>query len=123
MNGNGNETKAASVSAAAGVATAQQRQQLSLRYVDQPDLKETFADSIGALSFDGQSLRIEFTVTRMDEVKPNTTLSGRRYPACRLVLPPIAAAELINKMQQIGAALAQAGVMKATPKGKEEAEK
>jgi hypothetical protein len=123
MNGNGNETKAAAVPTA-GVASAQQRQQLSLRYVDQPDLKETFADSIGALSFDGQSLRIEFTVTRMDEVKPNAALSGRRYPACRLVLPPMAAAELINKMQQIGAALAQAGVMKAAPaKGKEEAEK
>ncbi len=106
---------------------AQQRQPIALRYVDRPDCLETFADSISNLSFDGQSLRIEFAITRMDEVKANTPMSGRRYPACRLVLPPMAAAELINRMQQIGAALAQAGVMKANPavpaKGKGEAEK
>ena len=35
------------------------------------------------LIFDGQSLRIEFAVTRIDEVKPNMPITGRRYPACR----------------------------------------
>jgi hypothetical protein len=89
--------------------------QITLRYVDRPDCDETFADSINALSFDGQSLRIEFGVTRLDERKPNALSSGRRYPACRLVLTPAAAIDLINKMQQIGAALVQAGVVKATP--------
>ncbi len=90
----------------------QQRQQVTLRYIDRPECVETFADSIPHLSFDGQSLRIEFAVTRMDEVKPNVPLTGRRYPACRLVLPPGAAVELINRMQQIGAALTQAGVLR-----------
>ena len=33
-------------------------------------------------------------------------------PACRLVLPPAAAVDLINRMQQIAAALTQAGVVK-----------
>jgi len=123
---NSDEAKqaAAGTTAAAG---GQQRQPITLRYVDRPDCLETFADSISNLSFDGQSLRIEFAITRMDEMKPNSPMSGRRYPACRLVLPPMAAAELINRMQQIGAALAQAGVMKATPvaaaKGKNEDEK
>jgi hypothetical protein len=55
-------------------------------------------------------------VTRLDEVKPNTPLTGRRYPACRVVLPPAAAIDLINRMQQIAAALTQAGVAKATPR-------
>jgi len=91
---------------------APQRQQVTLRYVDRPECAETFADSIHGLSFDGQSLRIEFAITRMDEVKPNSPMTGRRYPACRLVLPPGAAVELINRMQQIAAALTQAGVLR-----------
>jgi len=86
--------------------------QITLRYIDRPDCEETFADSINALAFDGQALRIEFGVTRLDEKKADGPLSGRRYPACRLVLTPVAAVDLINKMQQVGAALAQAGVVK-----------
>jgi hypothetical protein len=102
---------------AAGAAP--ERQQASIRYLDHPDMTETFADSITGLIFDGQTLRIEFGVTRFDEVKPNTQITGRRYPACRLVLPPAAAVELINRMQQIGTALTQAGVVKPTPRATE----
>ncbi len=51
-------------------------------------------------------------MSRVDEIKPNTPITGRRYPACRLVLPPGAAVELINRMQQIGSALAKAGLVK-----------
>jgi hypothetical protein len=91
---------------------AANRQQVTLRFVDQPELAETFADSIAHLSFDGQSLRIEFAVTRMDDVKQGAALTGRRYPACRLVLPPAAAVELINRMQQVANALTQAGVLR-----------
>ncbi|HZT28139.1 MAG TPA: hypothetical protein VFA57_20825 [Pseudolabrys sp.] len=99
----------------AGAAQQPQRQQVTLRYVDRPELTETFADSIAHLSFDGQSLRIEFGVTRMDDVKQGAPLTGRRYPACRLVLPPGAAVDLINRMQQIAAALTQAGVLRQNP--------
>ena len=86
--------------------------QATFRYIDRPELAETFADSINSLLFDGQSLRIEFGVSRVDEMKPNVPPTGRRYPACRLVLTPMAAIELINRMQQVGSALAQAGVVK-----------
>lgn len=89
------------------------RQPATIRYLDRADMVETFADSITGLIFDGQTLRIEFGVTRFDDVKPNTAITGRRYPACRLVLPPPAAVDLINRMQQIAAALTQAGVVKA----------
>jgi hypothetical protein len=89
------------------------RQPATIRYLDRADMVETFADSITGLIFDGQTLRIEFGVTRFDDVKPNTAITGRRYPACRLVLPPAAAVDLINRMQQIAAALTQAGVVKA----------
>ena len=96
-------------------APAAQRQQATIRYVDRPDVAETFADAVSGLIFDGQTLRIEFAVTRVDEVKPGAPISGRRYPTCRVVLPPAAAVDLINRMQQIAAALTQAGVVKATP--------
>jgi hypothetical protein len=88
----------------------------TIRYLDRADMEETFADSITGLIFDGQTLRIEFGVTRFDDVKPNAPITGRRYPACRLVLPPAAAVDLINRMQQIANALTQAGVVKATPR-------
>jgi hypothetical protein len=97
-------------------AGQRERQAATINYIDRPDIAETFVDSVSGLVFDGQSLRIEFAVTRIDEVKPGALITGRRYPACRLVLPPAAAVDLINRMQQVGAALTQAGVAKATPR-------
>jgi hypothetical protein len=92
---------------------AGKQQTASIRYVDQPECGETFADSINNVFFDGQTMRIEFGITRMDEMKQGQQLSGRRYPACRLVLPVSAAIDLINKMQQTANALQQAGVVKS----------
>jgi hypothetical protein len=86
----------------------------TIRYLDRADMAETFADTITGLTFDGQTLRIEFGVTRLDNVRANAPISGRRYPACRLVLPPTAAVDLINRMQQIATALRQTGVVKPT---------
>jgi hypothetical protein len=105
------EPKTAKPSDTAAPAPAE-RSAATIRYLDRADMEETFADSIGGLIFDGQTLRIEFAVTRFDEVKANTPITGRRYPACRLVLPPAAAVDLINRMQQIATALTQAGVVK-----------
>jgi hypothetical protein len=104
---------------AQATAAQRERQQASIRYIDRPDVMETFADAISGLVFDGQTLRIEFAVTRLDEVKPNSPITGRRYPACRLALPSAAAIELINRMQQIGAALRQASVARAAPRSPE----
>ena len=109
-------TAAPALSATAG---HRERQPATIRYLDRADMAETFADSINRLSYDGQTLRIEFGVTRFDEVKGSTPITGRRYPACRLVLPPAAAVDLINRMQQIGTALTRAGVVKAAPRPSE----
>ncbi len=108
-------TSKGSASGAAAPASAApgERQPATIRYLDRADMEETFADSITGLIFDGQTLRIEFGVTRFDDVKANAPITGRRYPACRLVLPPAAAVDLINRMQQIAAALTQAGVVKS----------
>ncbi len=67
--------------APAASAAAAERGAASIRYVDRADMVETFADSVTGLIFDGQTLRIEFGVTRFDDVKPNAPITGRRYPA------------------------------------------
>jgi hypothetical protein len=91
------------------------KQTATIRYIDQPDCRETFADSVQSVLFDGQTMRIEFGITRMDELKQGAPVTGRRYPACRLVLSTAAALDLINKMQQTATALQQAGIVKNAP--------
>src|ERR1700741_730315 len=108
-----------STSSSATSPEASERPQPAIRYVDRPDMAETFVDSITGLVFDGQTLRIEFGVTRLDEVKANSRFPGRRSPACRLVLPPAAAADLIARMQQTGAAIAQARAARAASRSGE----
>ena len=109
----GSSSTAAPTSAAVG---SSERPSPTIQYFDRVDIEETFADLIVGLIFDGQTLRIEFGVTRFEEVKPNSPITGRRYPASRLVLPTAAAVDLINRMQQIAAALTQAGVVRAAPR-------
>jgi hypothetical protein len=110
------ESTASKDGAPTAAPAAAERPQAQIRYLDRADMGETFADSITGLIFDGQTLRIEFGVTRFDDVKPKSAITGRRYPACRLVLPPAAAVDLINRMQQIAAALTQAGVVRQAPR-------
>jgi hypothetical protein len=86
---------------------------LTLKYIDRPEVSETFADVIHSVQLDGQVLRIELCVTRLDHpVNPKEPATARCYPVSRLVLSAPAAIDLINRMQQIGAALVQAGVLK-----------
>src|SRR6516165_688207 len=74
---------------ATGVAGGSEKTQPNTQYVDFLDVREIFADSINAVHFDGQSLRLEFGFTRLktDASAPQTF---QRFPACRLVLTPSA---------------------------------
>jgi hypothetical protein len=85
---------------------------IKFEYVDRPELSEVFADFVQRIQFDGQTLRFEFCVSRIEDQPPGPA-SGKRYPACRLVLSAAAAVDLMNKMQQITASLIKAGVLKA----------
>src|SRR4051812_10612089 len=87
--------------------------QVNYQYVDRPDVAEVFADFVQRIQFDGQTLRFEFCVSRMDDSPPGAGATGKRYPACRLVLSAAAAVDLMNKMQQITAGLIKAGVLKS----------
>jgi hypothetical protein len=51
---------------------------MSVRFVDLPDLPETFSDSIQGFAYDGNTLRIVFSVTRLDDPKPGAAPSARQ---------------------------------------------
>jgi hypothetical protein len=48
----------------------------------------------------------------MDDPAPPNPPTGKKYTACRLVLPPLAALDLVNKLQQLVALLEQQGIVK-----------
>jgi len=88
--------------------------QVKYQYMDRPEVAETFADFVNRIQFDGQTLRLEFCVSRLeDQPASGGAPTGTRYPACRLVLSAAAAVDLMNKMQQITAGLIKAGILKA----------
>ncbi|HEY4774139.1 MAG TPA: hypothetical protein VIH40_04905 [Xanthobacteraceae bacterium] len=97
-------------------ADAKTSRQPRLRYEDRPEVGETFADSIRSCVFDGQLMRIEFTVARFDDPGPQGIIEGRQVPVCRLVLNRTALADLFNRVGQLGAALTKAGVTIEPPK-------
>jgi len=89
-----------------------------VKYVDLPDLGETFADSVRFIGFDGQTWRIELTVTRLlpellNPAKPGPLQDAQRqYPALRLVLPINTGLELVNKLTQTMGAMEAQGLIK-----------
>ena len=85
---------------------------IETQYLDLPDLSETFSDHIEKFFFDGNTLRIEFAVRRIEDAQPNKAPTGKRYPVCRLVLHQEAAVDLINKLQGLTAALEKQGILK-----------
>jgi hypothetical protein len=77
-----------------------------------PEVSEVFADTMGVSFFDGSTLRLEFTASRMSEPKPEGNPAGARHVVCRLVLPAPCVVDLFNQLQQILRQLAQSGVVK-----------
>jgi len=86
------------------------------------NIPETFADGISLTFFDGNTLRLELTAARIDELKPQSQPTGGRHLVCRLVLTAPCAVDLINHMRRITAQLEQAGLVK-TEKAKAESAK
>lgn len=82
-------------------------------YVPNNDLKETFADGVAVVGFDGHNVRIELSVSRVGQNK-----SGREttlHPAARLVLPLNVAGDLLQKLGGAFADLEKQGVVKKGP--------
>jgi hypothetical protein len=79
-----------------------------IQHIDVPAIPETFADTVQGLVFDGQTFRVEFCVTRMDEMETaEGPATGKKYTACRMVLPPSAALELSTRLGRMVAAMVQ----------------
>ncbi len=89
-----------------------------LRYQDRPEINEVFTDSIRSCVFDGQVMRIEFTVARFDDPGALGLLEGRQVPVSRLVLNRQALADLFNRLGQLSNTLKKAGVTAETSKEK-----
>ena len=88
-----------------------------LRYLDRPELGETFSDSIRSCMFDGQNVRIEFTVGRFDDPGTLGIIEGKQVPVSRLVLSAPALIELLNRLGQVTESMRKAGILKITPPG------
>src|SRR3974377_2033139 len=84
---------------------------INIHRADLPDLAETFADCVDNVFFDGQTLRINFGVTRFDQLQQSGSVNARRFPACRPGLTPGAGVELMNQIRQLMAKMVQAGVI------------
>ena len=87
-------------------------EKVEVRFVDKPEISETFTDSINAMLFDGQTMRIEFCVTRLDAPKPNRSPTACRSPSCRVVLTPSTMLELFKRLSQVVNAMEKDGVIK-----------
>jgi len=81
-----------------------------VRYIDRPEISETFVDSLGIVTFDG-STRLELCTTRLDPPKPPDQPTARRYPVCRIVMTPETTVALFNQLQNIMNLLQQAGLV------------
>jgi hypothetical protein len=90
----------------------QNKVELQSQFVDRPDLDETFSDSIRSVTFDGQTMRLMFCATRLDQPKQTDPPAAKQYPVCRLVLTPPAAVDLFNKLQQLMSIMEKSGVIK-----------
>jgi hypothetical protein len=82
--------------------------------VDRPDVMETFCDHLGSLSFDGYAVRMEFSVSRVDDPKGTRKVSGKRFPVARLVATPHLAVDLCNQLQLLVAEFERLGLLAKT---------
>lgn len=81
-----------------------------IEYVDVPGISETYADAVRGMMFDGQNVRLELCVTRLDEPKKgNGAISGKRQTAARVVLPLSTALQLSSQLGRVLNTLAKRG--------------
>lgn len=95
--------------------TDQKPREPTFTYQNDPTIGEAFADLMGQVYFDGQSLRLEFVVSRLDATARPDAPTGTRRTSARVVMTPGGAVDLMNRLNQLSAALEQAGIMKRNP--------
>jgi hypothetical protein len=84
---------------------------MDMPYVDRPEVQEIFADQVRLIHFDGYSVRLEFAVVRPRVAGPDRA-EASVYPTARLALPPHAAINLKEQLDQLVAKLEEQGVLR-----------
>ena len=84
-----------------------------IRYVDLPDILDTFVDSIGISTLIEGVVRVELCATRLERSTGKTkTPNAIRYPVCRLALSPSATLKLHEQLGLMIKGLVESGVLK-----------
>ncbi len=89
-----------------------------LKYIDRPDVSETFSDSLGLCHFRDNVALVEFCVTRIDEPNPPNPPAGRKYPVARVLLTPETIVDLFRFTQGMMAFMQKEGIIKVEQKPK-----
>lgn len=85
--------------------------ELQTPYVDRPELIETFADQSRMCVSDGHVVRVELVVARPKLIGPGQS-APTLYPVARLVLTPLAAAQLHEQLGTLVEQFVERGVIK-----------
>jgi len=83
-----------------------------VQVIDRPDLPEVFCDAVGLSTFDGNSIRVELCVTRLNPPKPPEPPTARRYVAARLVITPEASVDLWNQLSGMVRVMEEKGMVR-----------
>ncbi len=86
--------------------------QVQLAYVDRPEILETYVDSLWRVYFDGQTIRMDFVINRMDDPQPQIPPSDKALTASRIVIPVIGMADMLSKLQNVVAQLQAQGTLR-----------
>ena len=73
--------------------------QVQMQFEDRSEVSETLVDNLAFAFIDGPTVRLLFTVNRIDlPIQPGKPMSGKQYTACRLVLPTTALANVAAQL-------------------------
>ena len=81
------------------------------KYVDRPDLSETFADHLEQTYFGDGVVKITMSAARWPEPKSGVPIMGERVTALRLAIPAKAAIALYNSLAQFIGVLEKQGLV------------
>lgn len=88
--------------------------EIKIRHVDREDVAETFADGVRYVTFTNGVVRVELTVTRMDDPQPPKPPVLRSFTAGRWALTASSALQLHQNLGALLAMLEQQGAIQRT---------
>lgn len=89
--------------------------QVSLTYVDRPEVSETFVDSLEKCMFDGLTVRLEFVVNRFEQPNPGEQPAAQKLTAVRLLMTVPGFLSILAHGNNMLATLQKQGVVQPVP--------